>query len=421
MVRKISYGGRTVISVILAILAVTGLVLSTSAFWARSIIFEEDEWIRTVRELPRDHEVAVALGQFLTNELFVAVDFEERIENALPDDVAVIVPILTNAIEGFVADKVTEFIESDQFETIWITANREAHRLLIGLLDEQSTIPGLETTDDEIVLNLLPAIGALLSEIGGSAGGIVGVDLDLPDLDDPDVQESIRDFGEQLGVDLPDDFGQITVYQGDKLPQARETVVLVERIRFVTAVLTVVFFAGALWISPSRRRMMVGLLIGSAIGFFLLLEVPNGVGSAVADLVTDETDQVAARHAIDMVFDSYVTLYRWMLFTAVFAALMLLVTGTSRPALWVRREIRQQVERFDWATPVGDFLQRNLRWLRIGGPVFMFFLLLVVARGELTSLFLFVAFLAAWESLLGLLPNHPRNRKREQTAPTSQA
>ena len=406
--RKVTYGGRTGLSVILAILAVIGLVASTAAFWARSTIYEEDQWVQTIRALPRDHDVAVAISGYLTEQLFLAVDFEGRVEDALPNDVAVIVPILTNAIEGFVAERAAEFIESDEFEQLWVTANRQAHRVLMAILDDHSTIPGLERNDDTITLNLIPAINALLDQIGDTAGGVVGTDLSLPDLEDADTQQTIREMSDRLGVDLPDDFGQITVYQGDKLPQARDTVVLVERIRFATAVLTVVLAVAALWVSPSRRRMTVGLLIGSAAGFALLLTVPNEIGAAISDLLAAETDQLAARHAVGIVFESYVSLYRWMLFTAVFSALMILVTGPSRIATWIRGEVRRQVGRFDWSARAGEILRRKLRWFRFGGPIFMFFLLLVVARGTLTSLFLFFAFVTAWESLLSLVPGHPR-------------
>lgn len=407
MTAKVARGGRITIATILAILTVVGLLATTSAFWARSLIFEEDRWITTVRELPSDPEVAAALGDYLTEELFEVVDFEARVEEALPDEVSIIVPILTTTIEDFVTEKVTEFIESDRFQELWVSANRTAHQLLMRILEEQGTIPGLERTGDTVTLNLIPAINAILDTIGDTAGDVVGVDISTPDLTDEGTQESIRALSERLGVELPDDFGQITVYQGDRLPEARDTVVLVERIRFLAGVLTLLFGIGALWAAPNRRRASIGILLGSAAGFALLLLVPGGVRNAVTNFITVHQNQLAAQRVVEIMLGSYVTLYRRLLLTALFAAGILLLTGPSRPAISIRREIGRGVEWFGWTARVGDFVRSNFWWFRIGGPVVLALALLAVRRGTMMSIFVLFAFVVAWECILGLIRGTP--------------
>ena len=402
------------LSGVLVVLTVVGLVVSTAAFWARGVVFEEEEWIDTIRDLPRQEEVAIALADYLTGQLFIAVDFEARLEDALPDEVSVIVPVLTSATRGFIADEVSGFIQSDGFETLWVTANREAHRLLIALLDEQPILPGLERSDDEITLDLLPAINALLDLLEGAAGGIVGSDVALPDIDDSQSTEAtIQALGERLGVDLPDDFGQIVIYQGDKLPQPRDTIVLIERIRVAAVLATILLGALAILVAPNRRRAMIGLLVGSAVGFGLLLLGPGALRDAVGDLISDEQNQDAARAAVNVVFDSYISLYRWMLATALFSAATIYLSGGGRVARRVRRAVRTRVDRLSFSTDVGEFLTRYVLWLRIGGVVVAALLLLLFTRRSLASLFVTLALIAAWESALSLVPPTPRARSAD--------
>jgi hypothetical protein len=413
--RWMEWGGRSILTGVLVVLAVIGLLASTAAFWARTVVFEEDRWISTVRDLPKQHDISVALADYLTEALFVAIDFEARVEDALPEDVAVIVPLLTNAIQGFVADEVATFIESDEFERFWVTANRHAHRLIVAVLEDHSTFPGLERTDDTVRLNLIPAINALLDQVGDVAGEVVGTDLSLPEIpDDEATKESIRELSARLGVNLPDDFGQITVYEGDKLPQPRDTVVLIERLRILTVVATVIFSVLAIVVSPSRRRTIMGLLFASAVVFAAALAVPGVISAAVGDLIAQSRDRAAAEEAVHVVFASYMSLYRWLVATALFSGAMVFLTGSGRVARRSRLEMRKVADRFAFTIEVRRFFRRHLVQLRIGGPVVGIVVVALFTRRSLTAVFVLFALVVAWESLLSLVPRTPARRLKPE-------
>ena len=63
------------------------------------------------------------------------IDPESFFESVLPERGQILAVPLTNALRGFVNDKVDEFLATDTFANLWVEANERAHRRIVQVLE----------------------------------------------------------------------------------------------------------------------------------------------------------------------------------------------------------------------------------------------------------------------------------------------
>ena len=106
------------------------------------------------------------------------------------------------------------------------------------------------------------------------------------------------------GRDLPDDFGQLVVYQSDRiaqaqasLEQAQRAVVFAKRATWVVIALTVVLLVAALLVAADRWRaaFMLGL------GVIVAMVITRGAVERVVAAAPDLAEKPAGRAAIDSI------------------------------------------------------------------------------------------------------------------------
>jgi hypothetical protein len=120
-------------------------------------------------------------------------------------------------------------------------------------------------------------------------------DLDVPELTaDGDPADQIAALEDATGRDLPDDFGQLVVYQSDTLAErqaslqnAQRTMAFAKRATWVLVALTVVLVAATIVVARNRWRAVLLLGLGGIAAMVF-------VRSAVRRVV-DEAPELAAR------------------------------------------------------------------------------------------------------------------------------
>ena len=128
----------------------------------------------------------------------------------------------------------TRALSSPEVQEIITQIVERAHSRAMDLLQGDGLSGAISAVDGEVTVNLLPLIGrglTRLQELG------LFDDLEIPDLSaDGDPSEQIAELEEATGRDLPDDFGQLVVYQSDQLADrqaslesAQQTVALAKR------------------------------------------------------------------------------------------------------------------------------------------------------------------------------------------------
>ncbi len=139
------------------------------------------------------------------------------------------------------------------------------------LLQGDGLADGISVSDGAVTINLLPLVGRGLTRLQDL--GLLQ-DVQVPELSaDGDPATQVAELETALDRDLPDDFGQLVVYQSDRLAnaqasveRAQQTVAIVRRALWLILALAVVLIAAAVLVAADRWRatMILGLAVIAA-------------------------------------------------------------------------------------------------------------------------------------------------------------
>ncbi|MEX0754658.1 MAG: hypothetical protein WEA54_00980 [Actinomycetota bacterium] len=395
--------------VVLIVLATVALAAGGPAVWASRNAFDTEEYLEIVTPLGSDPAVAHELAERITGELFLVLNIEPVLADALPERARFLAGPLTGAVRGFVQDEVEKLLASEAFQQLWVSANRFAHDQLVAVLRGENN-EVVSTNDGRVVLNLLPVINASLQRIQTSASNLVGTDITLPQLDQAALPDEMRTTIESaLGVDVPEDFGEIVIFDDDSLQAAQDAIVTAERLLWLVLIVFVVAVAGALALSRRRRRTLVQL--ASALLAVIVIERRLAIiaEERIVDRIADPGARAAVRVTAQTLLEDFLdatTLIGWLLLVVLLVAL---VTGPYPWAVWVRARIAQ-AGRFagealtgareragDEATRV--WIREHLSVLQFAGVAVGLLLLVVLPLGWL-GLLVLVALVGGYEIVL---------------------
>lgn len=330
--RKRAVRTRRVLAVVLVVLTSIVVTVSVTAVWARRNALNTDRWVRTVGPVAEEPAVQQALGRYITDQAMTAIDPEELFESALPERGQILAAPLTSALRGFVNDQVDSFLASDTFQRLWVQINERAHQRVVQVL-EGDLPPSLQIEGNDVVLNVVPVLNQVLARIGERSPEIFGRTVDLPTVSVDEIpQDAIQKVEGALGRDLPENFGQFTVFDASRLQQVQDTVTLFNRLVVAAVILAVVLFALTLWVSPRRRRTLLQLMVGIALGIVIIRRLGLRLEDDVVELVKPEN-----RDAVQVVVGAFVSSLldatAWILGIAAVVAVVALLTG---PYGWAR-------------------------------------------------------------------------------------
>ena len=335
--------GRTktrwrVITVILVALSVLTFAAAVPGVWAKRTLLNTDRYVATVGPLAEDPAVQEYIARTVTTEVFEALDVEGRLESTLQeraDRLAFLAGPITNAVQGFVQDKVQDLVASPAFATFWTEANRFTHEQVLAVLSGDAGPLQVEGT--KVVLNLLPFVNEGLKAVSGVASQLIGRTITLPEISANEVPaDAIAKIESALNVELPDRFGTITVYDGDELGDVQRAVDLFQKAVILLALLFLVFGAAAVWISSRRRRTLLQLMTGLALVLVLERRFAIAEANHIVGLARPE-NQAAARDVVDSVLSSLLTYTARLLWVVVLVALIALLSGPYPWAVAIRR------------------------------------------------------------------------------------
>jgi hypothetical protein len=323
---------RGVVAVALVVVTSILFTVSVTAVWARRNALNTDRYVETIGPVAQDVRVQRALGRYITDQAMSAIDPEELFKNALPERGQILAAPLTSALRGFVNDRVDAFLATDDFSRLWLRINEVAHERVVDVLNGDLP-PSLQIQGNDVVLNVIPVLNEVLARIGEASPEIFGRTVDLPTVTVDEIpQDAIEKIERALGRPLPDNFGQFTVFDASKLQQVQDTVTLFNKLVVVAVILAIVLFALTLWVSPRRRRTLLQLMVGIALGIVIIRRLGLRLEDDVVELVKPEN-----RDAVQVVVGAFVSSLldatAWILGIAAAVAVVALLTG---PYGWAR-------------------------------------------------------------------------------------
>jgi hypothetical protein len=326
---------RRIATAVLVVVTSIVFTVAVAGVWARRNALNTDKWVETVGPVVEDPAVQEALGSWMTTELMGAIDAEAFFQSVLPERGQALAAPLIGALEGFVSDHVNEFLASDNFEQLWVEVNRRAHVRAVDVLEGDTG--NLQIEDGEVVLNLVPVLNGVLARIGEASPEILGRTVDLPTVTVDDIPaDAVAKVEDALGRDLPDDFGRFTVFEAQRLEAVQDALSLFGRLVILAAVVAVVLIALTLGVSPHRRRTLLQLALGIALGVVVLRRLGLRLEDDVVELAEPQ-NQEAVAVVIGAFIDSLLDATAWILAIAALVAAVVVLTGPYRWAQALRR------------------------------------------------------------------------------------
>ncbi|HET9498361.1 MAG TPA: hypothetical protein VFP83_08550 [Candidatus Limnocylindria bacterium] len=306
---------RNVLVGILGILACIAVTLSATTLWVHQVALDTDRYVEVVRRVAADPEVVAEVSAGLAERVV------DRFE--IP---RIVKPLLQDWIE----EQVARFMASDAFLDGWARANRAAHTILVQILRSESVLP-----DEPVTISigqLLVIVIERLQEVG-----VIPEDVELPDRSDSAAVERIRSLlMERLDVDLPEDFGQITIVRPARLEAARQFVRIFDVVAVASAILAAVLLALTIWLARDRLRAVILMGIGVATALLAAIGATAAISGFVANALAEAGARGTLGALLDAMLGNLVTALAVVLILGVVVAAAALIIGRYGvpPAMW---------------------------------------------------------------------------------------
>lgn len=308
---------RTLVVVLLTAIGLLSFIGFSLAHWTERQILNTGNWVQLVGPLPQNNEVADAISKYSVDKLVKETDLENKISEALPDRASFLAPTLTEQLQTRATKRTKQLIQSEQFSSVWRTANRTAHQRLID--SARGNVKQAPKREAKFGLSL-PTLGASVRSILEQRGVI----------EDKPSEESPK---EKVGF---------VVNLKTSLERVKSYIRAIDFLNGTLWLLSLAGFLGALLFAKSRRRQLMVISTALVVTALLML---IGV-KVVRPMILNELQEISYRPAAGAIYDTLLASFRNGATNIVIFGLVLgilsffaqkkFLAGNKRTAKWLR-------------------------------------------------------------------------------------
>ncbi len=339
------------------ILVTVGCLLapvSVLAVWAANEIGNTDRYVATMEPLVHDPAIQDALTSKITTEITTRLDVTSHADQAaaalssrgLPKASALlksVAPSIASGVDGSIHGEVRKIVTGPRFASAWVRANTVVHRELVKVLSGQGS-SSVSVKNGQVVLNLGPFIDV--------------------------VKQDLVKRGFDLVSKIPAVNPTLTLFSATYLVKAQAGYRLINDLKIVLPVLTLLLLALGVFAARGRRRALIGAGLGLAASMLVLavgLFIFRGI------YLNSVPDSKLPADAAAALFDALVVFIKQGLRTVLVVGLVVaaaaFLAGPSVTAVRIRgaftRGLGRIRHRGEQAGPVGTWTYSHRRALRI--------------------------------------------------------
>lgn len=305
-----------------AVLLVIGFLLTpitVITLFVKSQITDTGRYVQTIKPLASDPAVQAYVADVATRQLLSQVDVHHYVENLLPPRAEPLAGPITSAFDSFVHEAVLRVLESSQFQTVWVNANRIAHSQMVNVLTNERS-GTVSTTNGKVTLDL--------SAVGNQ------------------IKQQLENTGITAFRRIPTDriTGHVTLFESDQLYKARRAVGLLDRLGYILPFVLVLVFGLAIYLSANRRRGFMKVAVAFALGG-LVLSIALTVGRHI--YLNEAASADIPHDAAAAIFDALVRFLhisvRAIITFSVAVVIAAFLAGPSHFAEWFRSTVKRAV------------------------------------------------------------------------------
>lgn len=388
----------------LALIALTSLSLVTSvvAVWVHQVAFDTDRFMETLEPVLDDHGLYDLIGDEVTDSVLGALAIQDRLEEAFADldsylssavsdgdpetsgtrdnllSFTRLAAPIADALEDRIDVRIHSFITPDRFAGALAGLARRAHEVAVAVVRGNITeYPNVYVDGDEIRVSLTGVIAAVLQPVAEDIRAV------LPDFDPPErVSDRLEEGRDQLAtalqVNLPDDFGQVTVMSSERLPAAQGLAALFDRYVWISVALTAALIALTFFMAADRRRALVQLGVGVLVAVLAAALAIRQLESAIVAEIVDPGGSAFASLLLSDLLSGLRTVQFITAFAAVLLTSLALVAGRPGRLSAAGQVVVRWTDRSSGVSRLDRWVFRYAGLLRVLGVVVPAILLFLV-------------------------------------------
>jgi hypothetical protein len=247
-------GERRILPRVLLVLATVLIILGTLAVWVNRQALNTDYWTSTSGALLENDQIRGAVAAYTADQALSGADLEQRLRQALPPALDRLAPAAAEGLQRAAPDIADRLLQRPRVVKLWRTANREAHRALLDVINGH--LGTVSTTGGSVTLNLRQ----IVAQIAPPA----------------------------LAGKLPPQAGELKIMSSNQLDAVQKGAKLLRALAIVLPLLALAALAAAVWLTPAgaRRKTLTGVGLSILVGALFVLVARRLLGSYLVDQLT---------------------------------------------------------------------------------------------------------------------------------------
>jgi hypothetical protein len=326
---------RTPVSALLIVIGCILAPVSVIGVWTANQVSDTNRYVANIEPLIHDPAIQNALTDKITTAITTRLNVTGLSSQAADTltsrgftRVGTLLktfgPALSSAVTGYVHNFVHKVITSERFANAWVEVNRVAHQTLVQALSGQGG--SITVSNGQVTLDLAPFIAI--------------------------VKQDLVERGFTLVNSLPPIHPTIALFSSKTLVQAQTLYRLINDLKIVLPIATLVLIAAGVYIARDHRRALIGAGLGFAASMLVLgalLLVFRGVYLNSVPNSVFPSDAAAA--AFDTLVRFIKIALRALLVLGLVVAIGAFFSGPSVTAVRARAGVRSA---FDWVRSTGE-------------------------------------------------------------------
>jgi hypothetical protein len=403
--RRRRIGWRAPVSTLLIVLGCILAPVSVLGVWAANQVSDTNRYVDNVTPLIYSPPIQNALTDKVTNQITSHLNLTGYVNQAasalnshgltrVSSLLQSFGPSLISAVTGFIHSTVHSLVTSSQFAAAWVQVNRVAHQSVVTALSGGKG--AVSTSNGQVTVSLGPFIDI--------------------------VKQNLSSRGFTLIDKLPPINPTLTLFSSRELVKAQTAYRLINDLKIVLPILTLVLLAAGIYVARSHRRALIGTGLGVAASMLVLalgLLIFRGIYLNSVPNSALPSDAAAA------LFDTFVRFIREglraLLVLGLIVAAGAFLTGPSVTAVRTRHGI---VSGFNWLRgfgqrkgvstgPVGEWTYSHRMVLRVGAVALMALILVFWGRPTALLVIVLAIILLVLLGLIELIGRPPAAREPE--------
>jgi hypothetical protein len=356
-------GWRAPVAALLVLLGCVLAPVSVLGIWTANQVSDTDRYVANMAPLITQPPIQNALTDKLTTAITSNLDLSGYVNQASTaldsrgfDRVGGLLqsvrPSIVSAVTGYIHGVVHTLVTSQAFANAWVTVNRTGHQALVTALSGGKG--AISTSNGQVTLDLAPFIDI--------------------------VKQNLSARGFTLIEKLPPVHPTLSLFSSQKLTMAQSLYRLINNLKIVLPILTVVLIGAGVYVARGRRRTLIAAGLGFAASM-LVLGIGLQIGRSI--YLNSVPQSVLPSDAAAAAYDTLIRFIkeglRAMLVLGLVVAIAAFFTGPSATAVKTRRTVvswagwlRRFAERKGVSTgPAGPWTYSHRKVLRVSAVALM--------------------------------------------------